>query len=48
MSLGAIVGSYIGSKARNKIDNKMYIQIVKYLLSLLAIKMIIIALYNQP
>lgn len=41
MSLGAILGSYLGSKARKKVDNKLYIRIVKYLLSLLAIKMII-------
>jgi hypothetical protein len=38
------VGSYIGSKARKKIDNQLYIQIIKYLLSLLAIKMIIVVL----
>jgi uncharacterized membrane protein YfcA len=44
MSFGAIVGSYIGSKARKKIDNQLYIQIIKYLLSLLAIKMIIVVL----
>jgi uncharacterized membrane protein YfcA len=41
MSFGAILGSYIGSKARKKVDNLVYIQIIKYLLSLLAIKMII-------
>jgi uncharacterized membrane protein YfcA len=41
MSFGAILGSYIGSKARKKVDNLVYIQIIKYLLSLFAIKMII-------
>lgn len=40
MSFGAIIGSYIGSRARKKVDNKAYIQMIKYLLSLLAIKMI--------
>lgn len=41
MSFGAILGSYIGSKARKKVDNQVYIRMIKYLLSLLAIKMII-------
>jgi len=40
MSFGAILGSYIGSKARKKVDNQAYIRMIKYLLSLLAIKMI--------
>ena len=40
MSLGAILGSYIGSKVRKKVDNQIYIRVIKYLLSLLAIKMI--------
>lgn len=44
MSGGAILGSYIGSLVRKKVDNKIYIRIIKYLLSLLAIKMIIIVL----
>ncbi|MBL4797190.1 MAG: sulfite exporter TauE/SafE family protein [Oleispira sp.] len=41
MSFGAILGSYLGSKARKKVDNQVYIRMIKYLLSLLAIKMII-------
>ena len=41
MSLGAILGSYIGSKMRKKVNNQVYIRIIKYLLSLLAIKMIV-------
>lgn len=40
MSLGAILGSFIGSKMRKKVDNKLYLNLIKYLLSLLAIKMI--------
>jgi uncharacterized membrane protein YfcA len=44
MSGGAILGSYIGFKTRRKIDNKIYRLIIKYLLSLLAIKMIIMVL----
>jgi uncharacterized membrane protein YfcA len=42
MSIGAILGSYIGSKIRKKVDNQAYIQVIKYLLSLLAAKMIIV------
>jgi uncharacterized membrane protein YfcA len=41
MSLGAILGSYIGARVRKKVDNPIYIQLVKWLLSLLAFKMII-------
>ncbi|MFT4765975.1 MAG: putative membrane protein YfcA [Oleispira sp.] len=41
MSLGAILGSYIGSKARNRFNNQVHLTLMKYLLSLLAIKMII-------
>ena len=41
MSLGAILGSYLGSKARKRVDNPVYIRLIKYLLSLLALKMII-------
>ena len=44
MSLGAILGSFIGSKARKKVDNIIYIRMIKYLLSLLALQMIIIVL----
>jgi uncharacterized membrane protein YfcA len=41
MSFGAIVGSYVGSKARKKLIIRC---IIKYLLRLSAIKMIIIIL----
>jgi uncharacterized membrane protein YfcA len=41
MSLGAILGSYIGSKVRKKVNNDAYIKIIKYVLSMLAAKMII-------
>jgi len=40
MCLGAILGSYIGSKVRKKVDNQIYLIVIKYLLSLLAINMI--------
>lgn len=41
MSFGAILGSYIGSKIRKKVDNQIYINVIKYLLSILAVKMIV-------
>jgi len=41
MSLGAILGSYIGSNVRKKVNNQHYLNLIKYLLSLLAAKMII-------
>ncbi len=41
MSLGAILGSYIGSTVRKKVNNQLYLNFIKYLLSLLAVKMII-------
>ena len=44
MSAGAILGSFIGSSMRKKIDNKIYISMLKYLLTLLAIKMILAVL----
>jgi uncharacterized membrane protein YfcA len=47
MCIGAIVGSYIGSKARRIINNQMYLTLIKYLLSLLAIKMIATILISK-
>ena len=44
MSSGAILGSFIGSKVRKRVDNEIYILMIKYLLSLLALQMIIIVL----
>ena len=41
ISLGAILGSYIGSKARNRFNNQMYLTLMKYLLSLLTLARII-------
>ncbi|RXJ94175.1 hypothetical protein CRV00_08060 [Malaciobacter molluscorum] len=41
MIVGAILGSYAGIKLRNKIDGKKFRNILKILLSLLAIKVII-------
>jgi uncharacterized membrane protein YfcA len=41
MIIGAISGSYIGTKLRNKIDGKKFTMIVKILLSILAIKLIV-------
>lgn len=41
MIIGAVAGSYAGTKLRDKIDGKKFVLIVKVLLSLLAIKVII-------
>jgi uncharacterized membrane protein YfcA len=41
MVIGAIVGSWTGTKLRNKVDGKRFVLILKILLSLLAIKLII-------
>jgi len=41
MIIGAVAGSYVGTKLRNKIDGKKFVMILKILLSLLAIKLII-------
>ena len=41
MIIGAIAGSYAGTKLRDKIDGKKFITILKVLLSLLAIKAIV-------
>lgn len=41
MIIGAVLGSYAGTKLRNKIDGKKFRNILKILLSLLAIKVII-------
>lgn len=41
MSLGAILGTYLGSIARKKVNNQLYLTIIKYLLTLLAVKMMI-------
>lgn len=41
MIIGAILGSYTGTKLRNKIDGKKFVMVLKVLLSLLAIKVII-------
>jgi uncharacterized membrane protein YfcA len=44
MIIGAIAGSWTGTKLRNVIDGKKFIKVLKVLLSLLAIKVIISAL----
>jgi len=41
MIVGAVVGSWTGTKLRDKIDGKKFIIILKVLLSALAIKLII-------
>lgn len=41
MIIGAVIGSWVGTKLRNKIDGKKFIFALKILLSLLAIKLII-------
>ena len=40
MIIGAVVGSYAGTKLRDKIDGKKFVMILKVLLSLLAVKVI--------
>lgn len=41
MIIGAVAGSYAGTKLRNTIDGKKFVLLLKVLLSLLAIKLII-------
>jgi len=41
MIIGAVAGSYAGTKLRDKIDGKKFVMILKVLLSLLAIKVVI-------
>ncbi|MGD9554703.1 MAG: TSUP family transporter [Arcobacteraceae bacterium] len=41
MIMGAVLGSFVGTKLRNRIDGKKFELILKLLLSLLAIKLII-------
>lgn len=41
MIIGAVAGSYTGTKLRNKIDGKKFVMILKVLLSFLAIKLIL-------
>lgn len=43
MIIGAIIGSWTGTKLRNVINGKKFIMIIKVLLSLLAIKVMISA-----
>ena len=42
MGSAAILGSYLGTHARQKIDNRRYLKVVKLLLSLLAMRMILL------
>lgn len=44
MSIGAIAGSLIGSRIRKLVDNQAYITAIKFILSILAIKMIVTTL----
>ena len=41
MSLGAILGSFIGTRMRKVLNNQTYLNIVKVLLTILAVRMII-------
>ena len=41
MSVGAIVGSYLGTRFRQQLDNQRYLTIVKILLTILALQMIV-------
>jgi uncharacterized membrane protein YfcA len=45
MIVGAIAGSYAGTKLRNKIDGKKFTLILKVLLSLLAVKVMLGVLF---
>ena len=41
MIIGAVAGSYAGTKLRDKIDGKKFLMLLKVLLTILAIKVII-------
>ena len=41
MIIGAVAGSYAGTKLRDKIDGKKFLLLLKILLSILAVKIII-------
>jgi len=45
MILGAVGGSYFGTKIRHKIDGKKFINVLKVLLTLLAIRAIYTTLF---
>lgn len=45
MIVGAVAGSYFGTKIRNKIDGKKFVNILKVLLTLLAIRAIYTTLF---
>lgn len=46
MSGGAIAGSYLGTRLRHKINNSSYLKMIKLLLTALALRMIIVTLFN--
>ncbi len=46
MIIGSIIGSYVGTKLRDKIDGKKLILILKVLLSILAVKSILMVFTN--
>lgn len=46
MVIGAIIGSFVGTKLRNKLANKALIWVIKALLTLMAIRMIIMVIVN--
>jgi uncharacterized membrane protein YfcA len=41
MIIGAVAGSYAGTKLRDKVDGKKFLLLLKVLLSILAVKIII-------
>jgi len=45
MIIGAVAGSYFGTKIRHKIDGKKFINLLKILLTLLAIRAIYTSLF---
>lgn len=45
MICGAVLGSFVGTKLRDKVDGKKFVNLLKILLSLLALKIIITILF---
>ena len=46
MVVGVIIGSYLGTKIRDKVDGKKLVFVLKILLSILAVKLIVGLLYT--
>ena len=46
MVIGVIIGSYLGTKVRDKVDGKKLVFTIKIVLSILAVKLIVSLFYN--